>query len=182
MDVKNAPPPQTPRPETASRAPRGIKFPSRLAKLLTLTPTAYGEYFDLSVAPQAGEKFKAADYHLWIPDGVKRLRGIVIRQHGCGDPAVSTGLSNANDLQWQALAARHGCALLGPRLTTHKACEDWANPDAGEAADGTNRATQKGEGLSAVGKALFARVTGIACDRSRESASSPQQRQSPQRQ
>jgi hypothetical protein len=32
---------------------------------------AHGAYYDTFVAPEPGERFAAADYRLWVPDGVK---------------------------------------------------------------------------------------------------------------
>jgi hypothetical protein len=59
---------------------------------------------------------RSAEYRLWIPTGVKTLRGLIVRQHGCGDPAAATGLDHANDLHWQALAIKHQFAILGTKL------------------------------------------------------------------
>jgi len=51
---------------------------------------------------------------LWIPDGVTRLRGIIVHQHGAGLNAAAHGAVAAYDLHWQALAKKWDCALLGP--------------------------------------------------------------------
>src|SRR6266704_2939279 len=56
----------------------------------------------------------AVTYTLWIPDGVSRLRGIIVHQHGAGTTASIEGSTAAYDLHWQALAAKWNCALLGP--------------------------------------------------------------------
>jgi len=53
-------------------------------------------------------------YVLWIPDGVKKLRGVIVHQHGAGTTASIEGSTAAYDLQWQALARKWDCALLGP--------------------------------------------------------------------
>src|SRR5437773_1562609 len=53
-------------------------------------------------------------YTLWIPDGVKTLRGIIVHQHGAGRTASKEGATAAYDLHWQALAKKWDCALLGP--------------------------------------------------------------------
>jgi hypothetical protein len=53
-------------------------------------------------------------YTLWIPDGVARLRGIIVHQHGAGTTASIEGSTAAYDLHWQALAKKWDCALLGP--------------------------------------------------------------------
>ena len=53
-------------------------------------------------------------YTLWIPDGVKTLRGVIVHQHGAGTTASKEGATAAYDLHWQALAKKWDCALLGP--------------------------------------------------------------------
>lgn len=77
----------------------------------------------------------AVTYNLWIPDGVKTLRGIIVHQHGCGTGACEGGETAANDLHWQALAEKWDCALLGPRF--HQAemqnCRLWCDPRNGSA-------------------------------------------------
>ena len=56
----------------------------------------------------------AVTYTLWIPDGVSRLRGIIVHQHGAGTTASKEGSTAVYDLHWQALATKWDCALLGP--------------------------------------------------------------------
>ena len=56
----------------------------------------------------------AVTYTLWIPDGVKTIRGVIVHQHGAGMTASKEGSTAAYDLQWQALAQKWDCALLGP--------------------------------------------------------------------
>ena len=53
-------------------------------------------------------------YTLWVPDGVARLRGVIVHQHGAGTTAAREGATAAYDLHWQALARKWDCALLGP--------------------------------------------------------------------
>jgi pimeloyl-ACP methyl ester carboxylesterase len=45
---------------------------------------------------------------------VKTLRGIIVHQHGAGMTASKEGSTAAYDLQWQALAKKWDCALMGP--------------------------------------------------------------------
>lgn len=86
-----------------------------------------GSYYETSVPPEEAEYYLSADYRLWIPNGVTTIRGLIVKQHGCGDPAAETGLDHANDLQWQALAAKHKFALLGTNLPSgDQPCENWA--------------------------------------------------------
>lgn len=86
-----------------------------------------GIYYEVSIPPTKNDKYISADYRIWIPDGVKTVRGLIVKQHGCGDPAAATGLEHANDLQWQALALKHQFALLGTKYSTrNELCDDWA--------------------------------------------------------
>src|ERR1051326_4836305 len=69
-------------------------------------------------------------YTLWVPDGVARLRGVIVHQHGAGTTAAREGATAAYDLHWQALARKWDCALLGPSY--HQAedqnCRLWCDP------------------------------------------------------
>ena len=91
-----------------------------------------GNYYETSVPPIGNAKYSSAAYRIWIPDNIQILRGLIVKQHGCGDPAASTGLNHANDLQWQALASRHQFALMGTKLSVgDRLCDDWALLDSG---------------------------------------------------
>ena len=76
-------------------------------------PPAEAPYFrvryEAPAEPKAGELPYAVNYTIWIPPGVKTLRGVVVHQHGCGEGSCKSGLTGAFDLHWQALAATHGC-------------------------------------------------------------------------
>ena len=92
----------------------------------------YGTYYEASILPTKKDKYLSADYRIWIPNNVKRIRGLIVKQHGCGDPAAATGLEHANDLQWQALASKHQFALIGTQYSTrNELCGDWALIDHG---------------------------------------------------
>ena len=54
-----------------------------------------------------------ANFFLWIPEGVTKLRGIIVHQHGCGDGAEKGGVTASHDLHWQALAAKVGLRVDG---------------------------------------------------------------------
>jgi alpha-L-fucosidase 2 len=69
---------------------------------------------DYPASTNANELQTAVTYTLWIPDGVKTFRGIIVHQHGAGTTASIEGSTAAYDLHWQALAAKWDCALLGP--------------------------------------------------------------------
>ena len=69
---------------------------------------------DYPASTVEGELRIAVTYTLWIPDGVKTLRGVIVHQHGAGMTASKEGSTAAYDLHWQALAKKWDCALLGP--------------------------------------------------------------------
>lgn len=81
-------------------------------------------------ATKPGELIFAVNYTVWIPPGVKTLRGVIVHQHGCGEGSCKSGLTGAFDLHWQALAKKHGCALMGPSYEQpEKAdCQMWCDP------------------------------------------------------
>lgn len=98
-----------------------------------------GEYYEISVPPTGGAKYTSADYRLWIPNGVEKVRGLIVKQHGCGgDAATEFGLVHANDLQWQSLAIKHQLAILGSKYPTNyddkstdDPCANWVAIDRG---------------------------------------------------
>ena len=75
-----------------------------------------GRYVKVDYPPSTveGELRIAVTYTLWIPDGVKRLRGVIVHQHGAGTTASIEGSTAAYDLHWQALAKKWDLRLLGP--------------------------------------------------------------------
>jgi hypothetical protein len=86
-----------------------------------------GSYYEVAIPPRKIDTYLSAEYRIWIPNGVREIRGLIVKQHGCGDPAAASGLNQANDLQWQALASKHQFALLSSHLPTgDKPCEYWA--------------------------------------------------------
>lgn len=82
-----------------------------------------------------GELRLFVDYHLWIPNGVDRLRGIIVHQHGCGPGASIGGQTAADDLHWQALAAKQQCALMGSSYEPRRGvnCRLWCDARSGSA-------------------------------------------------
>ncbi|MEQ1851366.1 MAG: hypothetical protein ABMA01_07215 [Chthoniobacteraceae bacterium] len=87
-----------------------------------------------------GELAFPVNYTVWIPPGVKSLRGVIVHQHGCGEGSCKSGLTGAFDLHWQALAKKHGCALMAPAYEQpEKAdCQLWCDPR-----NGSDKAFQK---------------------------------------
>ncbi len=76
-----------------------------------------------------GELKVESHFYLWLPPGVTEVRGIVVHQHGCGTGSETSGMTGADDLHWQALAAKWNLALVS---TSYKAgdkgnCRDWCD-------------------------------------------------------
>lgn len=88
----------------------------------------YRVRYDASTKP--GELIFPVNYTVWVPPGVKELRGVIVHQHGCGEGSCKSGLTGAYDLHWQALAKKHDCALLAPSYEQpEKAeCQMWCDP------------------------------------------------------
>jgi hypothetical protein len=95
---------------------RIVDFITKRAPLVAGEARRGGQYVKVDYPASAipGELQIAVTYTLWIPDGVKQLRGIIVHQHGAGTTASIEGSTAAYDLHWQALARKWDCALLGP--------------------------------------------------------------------
>jgi pimeloyl-ACP methyl ester carboxylesterase len=91
-------------------------------------PPYYRVRYEASTDP--GALIFPVNYTIWIPPGVKTLRGVVVHQHGCGEGSCSSGLTGAFDLHWQALATQHDCALLAPSYEQPQRadCQMWCDP------------------------------------------------------
>jgi poly(3-hydroxybutyrate) depolymerase len=106
----------------------------RIALLLLLPSLALagGKYFTVEYPPSTvpGELVFGVTYTLWLPDGVEKVRGVIVHQHGCGTGACKGGQTAAYDLHWQALAAKWDCALLGPSYHQGEKdnCRLWCDP------------------------------------------------------
>ena len=107
----------------------------RVRPLLNSTGPGSYHHVHLPASKKAGELAVAVDYYLWIPPGVEKLDGIIVHQHGCGDGAAKGGATAANDLHWQALAAKWNCGLLGPSIAWQDGmdCRIWCDPRNGSA-------------------------------------------------
>lgn len=101
-------------------------------------PPAEPPYYRVryEASTQQGELVYPVNYTIWVPKGVKSLRGVIVHQHGCGEGSCKSGLTGAFDLHWQALARKHDCALLAPCYEQpEKAdCQMWCDPRNGSAA------------------------------------------------
>jgi hypothetical protein len=104
---------------------------------LASVANAAGRYLEVNypTSTQPGELQLGVNYTLWIPDGVAKLRGIIVHQHGCGIGACKGGATAAYDLHWQALAKKWDCALLGPSYQQEEKqnCRLWCDPRNGSA-------------------------------------------------
>lgn len=93
---------------------------------------AAGHFIEVSYPPSTapGELQFGVTYTLWLPEGVERLRGLIVHQHGCGAGACKGGETAAYDLHWQALAAKWQCGLLGPSYHQEDGqnCRLWCDP------------------------------------------------------
>lgn len=91
-------------------------------------PPYYRVRYDASTQP--GELIFPVNYTVWIPRDVKRLRGVIVHQHGCGEGSCKSGLTGAYDLHWQVLAKAHDCALLAPSYEQPEQaeCQMWCDP------------------------------------------------------
>lgn len=93
-------------------------------------PLAAKHYF-VSIPPEGRAKYKEANFALWIPEGLDMLRAVIVHQHGCGEPAETAGATATFDLQWQALARKWDCALMGSNYRMDTGCNDWCFPENG---------------------------------------------------
>ena len=75
-----------------------------------------GQYLQVSYPASStkGELQIGVTFTLWLPDNLKRVRAVIVHQHGASIPAAQAGATSAYDLHWQALAKKWDCVLLGP--------------------------------------------------------------------
>jgi len=103
-----------------------------LILVLTAAASAADRFLEVTYPPsdKPGELQLGVQYTIWIPDGVEKLRGIIVHQHGCGPGACKAGATAAYDLHWQALARKWDCALLGPSYQQDEKqnCRLWCDP------------------------------------------------------
>jgi hypothetical protein len=76
-------------------------------------PGGSGKYFmvDYPGSTEPNQLRTPVTYVLWVPDGAKQLRGVIVHQHGAGTVTAIQGSTAAYDLHWQALAKKWDCAL-----------------------------------------------------------------------
>lgn len=111
---------------------RALGLATILVVALAARSQAAGRVFEVEYPPSTapGALAFGVTYRLWVPDDVKTLRGIIVHQHGCGGGACKAGATAADDLHWQALAAKWDCALLGPSYHQEDGqnCRLWCDP------------------------------------------------------
>src|SRR4051812_40412285 len=114
------------------RTPLRAHLACALALLGAGRAGASGRYLEVAypASTKEGELRLGVTYTLWLPDGVDRLRGVIVHQHGCGAGACKGGETAAYDLHWQALARKWDCALLGPSYHQEDGqnCRLWCDP------------------------------------------------------
>jgi pimeloyl-ACP methyl ester carboxylesterase len=105
----------------------------QIADSVNVYATTRGQIYQ-TVTKDAAYKFDHGNYSIFIPEGVKYIRGILIHQHGCG--MEGTGAAAAHDLQYQAFAKKWNLAVIGPDLYPVKgsSCRDWISPEDGSGA------------------------------------------------
>jgi hypothetical protein len=96
--------------------------------------TIHSVRYEPSTKP--GELIFGVTYRVWIPEGLKKIRGVIVHQHGCGKGACQGGRTAADDLHWQALAEKWQFALLGPSFEQEDGqnCRMWCDPRNGSRA------------------------------------------------
>lgn len=106
-----------------------------VASAATPFPPAAPPYYrvEYAASQQPGELAMGVTYTVWMPPGVKQLRGVIVHQHGCGISSAEGGRTAAYDLHWQALAKKWDCALMGPsyHLPSNSECRNWCDPRRG---------------------------------------------------
>jgi len=80
--------------------------------------------FEFRMEPGPEDLFAKAEFRIWIPEGVEKLRGIIVHQHGCG----RNGMLMPWDHHWRALAGKWDCALMGTHFKQADSCASWHNP------------------------------------------------------
>lgn len=92
-----------------------------------------GTYYEINYtgSNRPGELIYDSKFTLWLPAGVKDLRGVIVHVHGCGINPSRFGHMAAYDLHWQTLARKWDCALLAPSFIMTKPddiCGKWCDP------------------------------------------------------
>jgi len=111
---------------------RVILLCALLASATVAVADGAGHYLEVTYPPstQTNELRLGVTYRLWLPAGVRTVRGVIVHQHGCGAGSCKGAETAARDLHWQALARKWDCALLGPAYHQGEKdnCRLWCDP------------------------------------------------------
>jgi len=110
---------------------RKIVWVFLLCSVPAMSDRTLGKHYFVSIPPEGEAKYKEANFALWAPEDAGTLRAVILHQHGCGAPAETAGATATFDLQWQALARKWDCALMGSNYRMAAACQDWCFPENG---------------------------------------------------
>ena len=73
-------------------------------------PPSHSRTYDVALQPPPG--LDAAEFRLWVPPGVSRIRAIVVLTPGSN----ADGRSDVADERWQSFASQNGLALVGVHM------------------------------------------------------------------
>src|SRR5258708_5966169 len=68
---------------------------------------------------QPGELIFPVNYTIWIPPGVKQLRGLVVHQHGCGEGSGKSGHPELAKVPWVLWGHSGGGHWAGGMVLLH---------------------------------------------------------------
>jgi pimeloyl-ACP methyl ester carboxylesterase len=87
--------------------------------------------WEVELDPRPQDYFEHVTYRLWLPDGLKRARALIVLHHGCG---VTGGLLHASDVQYRALATKWQIGLLAAaEWQSDATCQYWVHVERGSA-------------------------------------------------
>ena len=102
-----------------------------LCSLCLAGVAARADTWQVEIEPQPQDYFEHVSYRLWLPDGLKHARGLLVMHHGCG---VTGGLLHASDVQYRALANKWHLALLAAsEWQSDATCQYWVRIERGSA-------------------------------------------------
>ncbi len=105
-----------------------------MARVFAADSGYFEKVFPAPENPLPGELSMPAEWRIWIPEDVAKLKGVVVHQHGCGEGSCDSGRTCVYDLHWQELARAHDCALIASSFRQdNRPCEQWCDPRNGSA-------------------------------------------------
>lgn len=89
----------------------------------------HAQSWQVDLDPRPQDSFEHVAYRLWIPEGVREIKGLIVLHHGCG---VGNGLRHADDLQYRALASKWDMGLVATQeWQTRADCQYWVRIERG---------------------------------------------------